>query len=168
MIKIVYLDYLTSEKLLGLSAGLIAATSIVAGLFFFVFLPQFRPFALAMVVLGLLEGAVFIPNYLRADGTIAEKIALFESGGANRSAEMKAHALKMLRVFFLAKLLYAAVFFAGVVSLSRFDLNPALAGVLTALVLHAGFAATIDNFGERHTRKFSRALDLEAAPERGP
>ena len=155
------IEYLASEKLFSLTAILIGLGSILLSVYFLVFQPQHKSFALTLLVIGALEAGIFSVNYFRADKRNAEKISVFESDPVAQAEFQKKRAGNILTAFFFLKLFYATIFVIAVVSLSKFNVSTTLAGVLIALILHAGLAATIDSFGELHTKKYLKQLNLE-------
>lgn len=156
-----YISYLMNERALGLSAGLIALGCILVACYFLFFHPQFKGFAIAMIVLGAIESGVFLGNYARSNKNMEEKIAVYDADPAVAQKAQAARAAGIVNMFFWLKITYALIILAGVVTLSKFNLGTTAAGVVIAIVLHAGLAATIDNFGEMHTKKFLRQLSFE-------
>lgn len=56
-------QYLQSERLLGLSAGIVGLLSITTGVIFYINKPQFKAFAITMIIIGLIEAGLFITGY---------------------------------------------------------------------------------------------------------
>jgi hypothetical protein len=102
---------------------------------------QWKSFAVTMIILGVLESGIFWVSYFTADERESEKIAVFETDSTGQ-ADLQRNVKKN----------------PAVIILSKVNLSTATAGVLIALMLHAGLAATIDSFGEQHTKKFLAQL----------
>jgi len=150
-------DYLNSEKTLYLFAGMIGITSLVGGLLFLL-LSNHRSFAITLVVIGALEMAVMFPVYHNYQKKIDEKISLYKR---NEAEFLKSESLvveKALNSFFWLKLTYGFLILVFIVLLSFLSSKPVLHGIFTALILHLGFAITIDSFGEKITKKYRSEL----------
>ncbi|WP_179337137.1 hypothetical protein [Winogradskyella ludwigii] len=149
----IILAYLSSEKSLFLSAGIIGSVSLVAGLLFLMF-SNHKSFAITMIVLGILEMAVMFPTYIKYQQKIDTKIATYESGiPAFTKAEI-INTEKALKSFFRLKLTYGILIVLLILTMSFLNSKSVLFGVFTALILHLSFAITIDNFGEKYTNKY--------------
>ena len=151
-------SYLLSEKLLVLSAGLIGVASLVLGLVFLFALPQFKAFALTMLTLGAIEAVVFMSTYAKSESTIQAKIEAYTTDPAVQNAEQLVLSTKALKSFFWLKLLYASVIVVLSFAISRLGTGSIWIGIFTALIIHLAAGITIDNFGERYTKNYRRAL----------
>lgn len=154
-----FIEYLANEKLFSLSASLIGLSSILVSIYLLLFQPQVKSFALTMLIIGLLEAGVFSASYFTANKRASERLNVFETNPKEQIEFQNLRTQKILTAFFLLKVLYATIFAAAVVVLSKFNVPPFAAGILIALMLHAGLAATIDSFGELHTKKYLKQLN---------
>ena len=155
--RLYYAEYLASEKLLYLSAGLVGVGSMLLGAYFFIFQPHLKTFALSMLILGAVEAGILLTNYANADRRQREKLSIYEENHQT-IASQKIRTQKILNAFFLLKLFYTAIFVSSVLALSKANLGPTTTGILLALLIHAGIAATVDSFGEQFTKKYLHNL----------
>lgn len=154
-----FITYLTNERLFSLAASLIGIASIMLAIYLLVFQPQLKSFALSLLILGALETGVFSVSYFRSDKRIFETLASLDKASAHEIEFQKAKTSKILTAFFLLKVFYVLLFVTATMVLSKFTVSDTIAGILLALILHAGFAATIDSIGERYTKKFQMHLN---------
>ncbi|MCL7764893.1 hypothetical protein MPF19_15825 [Polaribacter sp. Z014] len=153
----VILAYLSSERSLFLSAGIIGSVSLVVGLLFLMF-SNYKSFAITMIVLGILEMAVMLPTYIKYQQKIDLKISTYESGiPAFTKAEI-INTEKALKSFFRLKLFYGILIVLLILTMSFLSSKSLLFGIFTALIIHLAFAITIDNFGEKYTNKYLTEL----------
>ena len=154
-------QYLQSERLLGLSAGIIGLLSITTGVFFYTTKPQFKVFAITMLVLGLIEAGVFITGYFLVNNqkTVDQKVAQYQD---NKDSYLQSDLVmvnKNLNSFFTLKLIYAIAFISLAIVLSKVSLKPLYFGIFTALMIHLAVAIVIDTFGERYTKIYKTHIE---------
>ena len=154
-------QYLQSERLLGLSAGLIGLLSIITGVYFYANKPQFKVFAIAMLVLGLIDAGVFITGYFLVNNqkTVDQKVAQYQD---NKDSYLKSDLVmvnKNLNAFFTLKLIYALAFITLAIVLSKVSLKPLYFGIFTAVMIHLAVAIAIDTFGERYTKLYKANIE---------
>ncbi len=150
-------EFLNSEKALYLFAGIIGFISVVVGLFFLLF-SNHKSFAITMLVIGVLEMSVMFPTYLKYQQKIEDKISVYKS---NEKVFFEKESLKTeqaLKSFFWLKLIYGILILALILLMSRLNSNSILFGIFTALIIHFAVAITIDNFGEKYTKKYLTEL----------
>lgn len=154
-------QYLQSERLLGLSAGIIGLLSITTGIIFYVNKPQFKVFAITMLIIGLIEAGLFITGYFLVNNqnNVNKKIEQFESNKDNYLKTDKIVVDKNLKAFFILKLIYAITFITLAVVLSKINLKPIYFGIFTALMIHLAAAIVIDTFGERYTKIYKTNIE---------
>ena len=153
--------YLQSERLLGLSAGIIGLLSMATGAIFYISKPQFKIFAITLLILGLIEASLFITGYfiVNNQANVTRKIERFQE---DTIAYLKADKIvvdKNLSSFFILKLIYGIVFIALAIVLSKLNLKPIYFGVFTALMIHLAVAIVIDTFGERYTKAYKASIE---------
>ena len=154
-------QYLQSERLLGLSAGIIGLLSITTGIIFYVNKPQFKVFAITMLIIGLIEAGLFITGYFLVNNqnNVNKKIEQFESNKDNYLKTDKIVVDKNLKAFFILKLIYAITFITLAIVLSKVNLKPIYFGIFTALMIHLAAAIVIDTFGERYTKIYKTNIE---------
>ncbi len=154
-------QYLQSERLLGLSAGIIGLLSITTGIIFYVNKPQFKVFAITMLIIGLIEAGLFITGYFLVNNqnNVNKKIEQFESNKDNYLKTDKIVVDKNLKAFFILKLIYAITFITLAIVLSKINLKPIYFGIFTALMIHLAAAIVIDTFGERYTKIYKTNIE---------
>ncbi|MEQ3666167.1 MULTISPECIES: hypothetical protein [unclassified Olleya] len=154
-------QYLQSERLLGLSAGIIGLLSITTGIIFYVNKPQFKVFAITMLIIGLIEAGLFITGYFLVNNqnNVNKKIEQFESNKDNYLKTDKIVVDKNLKAFFILKLIYAITFITLAIVLSKINLKPMYFGLFTALMIHLAAAIVIDTFGERYTKIYKTNIE---------
>ncbi len=146
-------DFLNSEKSLYLFAGIIGVVSVIIGLLFLLF-SNHKSFATTMIVIGILEMAVMFPTYLKYQQKVDDKISVYEN---NKSDFVKTETIateKAMKSFFWLKLTYGILIVVLILAMSFLSPKSILFGIFTALILHFAFAITIDNFGEKYTKKY--------------
>jgi hypothetical protein len=146
-------NFLNSEKTLYLFAGIIGIVSVIIGLLFLLF-SNHKSFATTMIVIGILEIAVMFPTYLKYQQKVDDKISVYEN---NKSDFVKTETIateKAMKSFFLLKLTYGILIIVLILAMSFLSTKSILFGIFTALILHFAFAITIDNFGEKYTKKY--------------
>ena len=150
-------DFLNSEKILYLFAGIIGVVSVIVGLLFLLFSTH-KSFATTMIVIGILEMAVMFPTYLKYQLKVDDKISVYEK---NKSDFLKTETIateKAMKSFFWLKLTYGILIVVLILAMSFLSPKSILFGIFTALILHFAFAITIDNFGEKYTKKYLTEL----------
>tara|TARA_R110002049_G_scaffold269761_2_gene446686 strand:+ start:991 stop:1485 length:495 start_codon:yes stop_codon:yes gene_type:complete len=154
-------QYLQSERLLGLSAGIIGLLSITTGIIFYVNKPQFKVFAITMLIIGLIEAGLFITGYFLVNNqnNVNKKIEQFESNKDNYLKTDKIVVDKNLKAFFILKLIYAITFITLAIVLSKINIKPIYFGIFTALMIHLAAAIVIDTFGERYTKIYKTNIE---------
>jgi 1,4-dihydroxy-2-naphthoate octaprenyltransferase len=154
-------QYLQSERLLGLSAGIIGLLSITTGIIFYVNKPQFKVFAITMLIIGLIEAGLFITGYFLVNNqnNVNKKIDQFESNKDNYLKTDKIVVDKNLKAFFILKLIYAITFITLAIVLSKINIKPIYFGIFTALMIHLAAAIVIDTFGERYTKIYKTNIE---------
>ena len=154
-------QYLQSERLLGLSAGIIGLLSITTGIIFYVNKPQFKVFAITMLIIGLIEAGLFITGYFLVNNqnNVNKKIEQFESNKDNYLKTDKIVVVKNLKAFFILKLIYAITFITLAIVLSKINIKPIYFGIFTALMIHLAAAIVIDTFGERYTKIYKTKIE---------
>jgi len=153
-------NYLQSERLLGLSAGIIGLLSIATGLIFLITKPQFKAFAVTMLIIGTIEAGIFITGYfiVNNQAKVNSKIEVYKSAPKDYLEKDKLITEKNLKSFFILKCIYASLFLIIAVVLSKATLKSIYFGVLVALMIHFAAAAIIDTFGERYTKTYNKAI----------
>lgn len=152
-------DFLNSEKALYLSAGIIGIVSIVVGILF-LFISNYKSFAITLMVIGILESVVMFLIYLKYNQKTDNKISSYNN---NRVEFLKSESMlieKDLKSFFRLKLVYGILIILLIVVMSFLNPNSIFFGLFTALILHLYFAITIDNFGEIYTKKYQTELEM--------
>ena len=150
-------EFLNSEKTLYLFAGIIGIVSVIVGLLFLL-LSNHKSFATTMIVIGILEIAVMFPTYLKYQQNIDDKISVYEN---NKTDFVKTETIaseKAMKSFFWLKLTYGILIVVLILAMSFLSPKSILFGIFTALILHFAFAITIDNFGEKYTKKYLTEL----------
>jgi len=150
-------EFLNSEKTLYLFAGIIGIVSVIVGLLFLL-LSNHKSFATTMIVIGILEIAVMFPTYLKYQQNIDDKISVYEN---NKTDFVKTETIaseKAMKSFFWLKLTYGILIVVLILVMSFLSPKSILFGIFTALILHFAFAITIDNFGEKYTKKYLTEL----------
>jgi hypothetical protein len=145
--------FLNSEKTLYLFAGIIGIASLLAGLLFILF-SDHKSFAITMIVIGVLEMAVMLPTYSKYEQKNKDKVSFYKT---NRTSFLKVESIsteKALKSFFWLKLTYGVLILILILAMSFLSPKSIFSGIFTALILHFSFAITIDNFGEKYTKKY--------------
>jgi len=152
--------YLQSERLLGLSAGIIGLLSIATGLLFLISKPQFKAFAITMLIIGAIEAGIFITGYFLVNNQakVESKIEVYQNAPKDYLEKDKLIIEKNLKFFFILKCIYASLFLILAIVLSKMTLKPIYFGIFTALMIHFAVAAVIDTFGERYTKIYHKAI----------
>tara|TARA_R110002167_G_scaffold115853_11_gene290504 strand:- start:2747 stop:3220 length:474 start_codon:yes stop_codon:yes gene_type:complete len=150
-------DFLNSEKTLYLFAGIIGVVSVLVGLLFLGF-SNHKSFAVTLLVIGGLEMAVMFPTYLKYQQKIEDKISVYKSDEKGFMEIERLKTEQALKSFFWLKLVYGILIVALILIMTRLSSNSMLFGIFTALIIHFAFAITIDNFGERYTKKYLMEL----------
>lgn len=151
------LNFLNSEKALYLSSGLIGIASLIVGLVFILFFNH-KSFAITMIIIGILEIAVMFPTYIKYQHKIDNNISDYKTNGINFLKTEYKTSKKALNSFFLLKLIYAFLIIILALAMSFLQPKSIFFGMFTALILHFAFAITIDNFGEKYTKKYMTEL----------
>ena len=154
----ILLDYLSSEKSLFLAAGIIGIISIVVGMVFLQFQPNYRAFALTMLIIGSIEASVLLTSYFNFPNKAKVQIENFHQDTEQFRQEQIAVTQSALKSFFWLKLFYAALIVVFALLISWLNTKSFFIGILSALILHLAFAITIDNFGEQYTKKYNSEL----------
>jgi len=154
-------QYLQSERLLGLSAGIVGLLSITSGVIFYINKPQFRAFAITMIIIGLIEAGLFITGYFLVNNqaNVNKKIAQFEIKKEIFLQTDKIMVNKNLKAFFILKLIYGITFITLAIVLSKVNIKPIYFGIFTALMIHLAAAIVIDTFGERYTKIYKTKIE---------
>lgn len=152
--------YLNNERMLGLSAGLVGVASILFGVLFLLYQPQFKAFAVTMIIVGGLESVAFLPGYFKNSRVTQQQTTIVDSNSQALIIEKTQHAKGVLRAFFIIKIVYASLILLSVILLSQLNMSTLWRGILTALIIHFASAITIDNFGEAYTQKYHVALKM--------
>lgn len=152
--------YLQSERLLGLSTGIIGLFSVAIGLFFLLSKPQFKIFALTMLILGAIEASVFITGYFLVNNqkNINSKLEVYKESPKDYLLKDKFIIERNLKLFFILKCIYASLFLTLGIVLSKTDFKSISFGILTALMIHFAMATIIDTFGERYTKIYQKEI----------
>tara|TARA_R110000868_G_scaffold4211_7_gene26491 strand:- start:19617 stop:19952 length:336 start_codon:yes stop_codon:yes gene_type:complete len=98
-------DFLNSEKIVYLFAGIIGFISAIIGLFFILF-SNHKSFAVSMLVIGVLEMAVMFPTYLKYQQKIEAKTSSYKSDEKNFLVTESLKTEQALKSFFWLKLAY--------------------------------------------------------------
>nr|WP_321230717.1 hypothetical protein [uncultured Psychroserpens sp.] len=151
------MEFLNSEKTLYLFAGIIGIVSMLVGLLFLLF-SNHKSFAITMIVIGILEMAVMFPTYLKYEQKINDKISIYKSNGTEFLETESISSKKALKSFFWLKLTYGILIVVLILAMSFLSPKSILFGIFMALILHFAFAITIDNFGEKFTKKYLTEL----------
>ncbi|WP_339876635.1 hypothetical protein [Olleya marilimosa] len=154
-------QYLQSERLLGLSAGIVGLLSITSGVIFYINKPQFKAFAITMIIIGLIEAGLFITGYFLVNNqaNVNKKIAQFEIKKEIFLQTDKIMVNKNLKAFFILKLIYGMTFITLAIVLSKVNIKPIYFGIFTALMIHLAAAIVIDTFGERYTKIYKTKIE---------
>ena len=150
-------EFLNSEKTLYLFAGIIGIVSMLVGLLFLLF-SNHKSFAITMIVIGILEMAVMLPTYLKYQLKINDKVSIYERNGTEFLESESISTEKALKSFFWLKLTYGILIVVLILAMSFLSPKSILFGIFMALILHFAFAITIDNFGEKYTKKYLNEL----------
>jgi len=150
-------EFLNSEKTLYLFAGIIGIFSVIVGLLFLLF-SNHMSFATTMIVIGILEMAVMFPTYLKYQQKVDDKILVYESNKSDFVITETIATEKAMKSFFRLKLTYGILIVVLILATSFLSPKSILYGIYTALILHFAFAITIDNFGEKYTKKYLTEL----------
>lgn len=151
-------EYLSSERLLVLGAAIIGILSVLVGLVFLQFQPNYKAFALTMLIIGSIESAVFFTNYFNFPNKVQAQVENYNQDNEQFKQEQITISQSALKSFFWLKLIYAVLIVIFSILISRLHANSVFVGILSALILHLAFAITIDNFGERYTKKYNSEL----------
>ena len=150
-------EFLNSEKTLYLFAGIIGVVSVIVGLLFLL-LSNHKSFATTMIVIGILEMAVMFPTYFKYQQKTNDKISIYKSNETEFLVSESISTEKALKSFFWLKLTYGVLIVVLILAMSFLSPKSILFGIFTALILHFAFAITIDNFGEKYTKKYLTEL----------
>lgn len=150
-------DFLNSEKTLYLVAGIIGIFSVIVGLLFLLLSNQ-KSFSITMIVIGILEIALMFPAYYQYQQKISDKISTYKSNEAHFFQTESISTKKALKSFFWLKLAYGILIVVLILVISFLSSKSILFGIFTAIILHFAFAITIDNFGEKYTKKYLAEL----------
>ncbi|WP_299890069.1 hypothetical protein [uncultured Lacinutrix sp.] len=155
--------YLQSERLLGLSTGIIGVLSIIIGLFFLLTKPQFKAFAITMLIIGTIEAGVFITGYfiVNNETKVNSKIEVYENAPKDYLEKDKIVIERNLKLFFILKCIYGSLFLILAIILSKATLKPQYFGILTALMIHFAIAVVIDTFGEHYTKNYQKEINKQ-------
>ncbi len=151
------IEFLNSEKSLYLLTGIIGIVSLFVGLLFLL-LSNHNSFAITMIVIGVLEMAVMFPTYYKYQKKIDDKISEHKN---NETEFLESETLtteKALKSFFWLKLAYGILIVVLIFGMTFLSPKSVFFGIITALILHFAFAITIDNFGEKYTKKYLTEL----------
>ena len=150
--------YLQNERILGLGAGLMGVVSIIVGGIVLGYRPDFKAFALTMIIIGALEAIAFLPGYFTNHRLKQHQTVATHSQDKAYVAQKRQKAQRALRAFALIKVVYASLILLLVILLSQLNLTPLWRGIFTALIIHFAAAITIDNFGETYTQQYHADL----------
>ena len=150
-------EFLNSERTLYLFAGIIGVITVAVGVLFLLF-SNYKSFAIAMLVIGILEMTVMFPTYLKYQQKINDKISIYKTNETNFFKSESIATEKALKSFFLLKLTYSILIVALILGITFLSPKSILFGISIALILHLCFAITIDNFGEIYTKKYLTEL----------
>lgn len=153
-------NYLQSERLLGLSVGVFGIISILSGLGFYIYKPQFKVFAMSLIVIGLIEASVFMTGYFYVNNqkAVDTKVEIYQADQNSFLNKDLKTIEKNLSLFFILKCTYAIIFMGLSIYLSKSAVKPLYFGVCTALMIHLAFAIVIDTFGERYTKIYKTEI----------
>ena len=154
----ILVEYLSNERSLYLGAAIIGAVSLIVGIIFLQLSPNFKVFAMAMLILGSVETAVFLTSYFNYPSKIDTQIKIFNIDTERFNQEQLDMSQSALKSFFRLKIIYSILIVGFAILISKLNADSILFGVLSALVLHLAFAITIDNFGEQYTKKYNLEL----------
>jgi hypothetical protein len=130
----------------------------VVGIVFLQLQPNFKAFALTMLVIGTIESAVLLTSYFNYPNKAQAQIESYNYDSEQFKQEQIVISQSALKSFFWLKLFYAVLIVIFAILISKLNANSVFVGILSALVLHLAFAITIDNFGEQHTKKYNSEL----------
>lgn len=152
--------YLQSERLLGLSTGIFGLFSISLGIFFLISKPQFKVFAITMLILGAIEAGMFITGYflVKNANKVHSKLEAYQESPKDYLEKDKIIVERNLKLFFILKCTYATLFLVLAIVLSKTDIKSITFGILTALMIHFAMATIIDTFGERYTKIYKKEI----------
>ena len=150
-------EFLNSEKTLYLFSGIFGVVSVIVGLLFLL-LSYHKSFATTMIVIGILEMAVMFPTYYKYQQKINDKVSIYKSNETEFLETESISTEKALKSFFWLKLAYGILIVVLILAMSFLSPKSILFGIFTALILHFAFAITIDNFGEKYTKKYLTEL----------
>lgn len=151
------IGFLNSEKSLFLFAGILGLISLIVGLLF-LFFSNHNSFAITMIVIGVLEMAVMFPTDIKYQQKIEDKISIYKSNVTEFIETESLTTEKALTSFFRLKLIYGILIVVLILVMSFLSPKSLLFGIFMALILHFAFAITIDNFGEKYTKKYLTEL----------
>lgn len=154
----ILLEYLSSERSLLLGAAIIGFVSVLVGLVFLQFLPNYKAFALTMLIIGSIESTVFVSNYFNFPSKVEAQVEMYNQDKEQFKQKQITISQSALKSFFWLKIIYAVLIVIFAILISRLNVDSVLAWILSALILHLAFAITIDNFGERYTKKYNSEL----------
>ena len=156
--KTALLEYLATDRMLGLAVGLVGLVSVAVGVYCLAAQRPLKVFAWTMLVLGVLECGFLVSYWKGPEPANNPDILAYDANPEAVTAKQAEAIERAVAAVFWVKLAYALVILGGVVSLSKLDPGPTVQGVLIALVLHASCAITIDNFVERNGKATLKAL----------
>jgi len=146
-------DFLNSERILYLSAGVIGIISVMIGLLFLLF-SHYKSFAITLMAIGIIEIIVMFPAYLKYQQKIDHKISDYKIEKTKFLQTETKSTEKALTSFFWLKLAYGVLIVVFSLIISFLDSKSVLFGIFSALTLHLTLAITIDNFGEKSAKKY--------------
>ena len=153
-------EFLNSERTLILFAGIIGSVSAIIGLLFLLF-SNHNSFAITMILIGIIEMAVMFPTYLKYQKKVDDKISIYKSNEIEFLETESISTEKALKSFFWLKLTYGVLIVVLILIMTSLSSKDVVFGIITALILHLAFAITIDNFGEKYTKKYLIELTNE-------
>lgn len=158
--------FLTVEKNLYFVIILIGLISILIGGYFWLVSNNFKAFGVTFIVLGFFEMGFLGFNYYTYETKKAEKMESFSLNPSQFVATEKANIQKAVQSYVWIKTSYGLLILLFVLVISYSE-HPTIKGILMALILHLGFAITIDNFAEDFTKSYyQKLLQLEAKKDR--
>jgi len=152
-------EFLNSERTLYLFTGIIGGVSVIVGLLFLL-LSNHKSFATTMIVIGVVEMALMFPTYYNYQQKISDKISIYKSNETEFFQTEFIYTEKALKSFFWLKLTYGILIILLILTMSFLGPKSILFGIFTAIILHLALAITIDNFGEKYTKKYLTELTV--------
>jgi len=151
--------YFNGEKNAGLFIAVIGAAVIVAALVLFRARADFRPFALTLGIVALVEIAIGVGLYLRTDPQVGRLRAQLDSSPSSFYTDEGARMARVQRNFVAIEYVEVAlIIVTAIVAIARKS-NATLTGVALGLLINAALLLAFDLIAERRGAVYLAAIE---------